>query len=156
MAALLAPLLSIATLSGTPLAFMAFSKNRKAAASSRLCGHQKVNRLTFLVHGPVEIFPNAFSFRISLDHPLAVAHRALVLAEHVLKQGQKPDGPAVDGEMINTNAALLHHFLKMAIAQRIGCVPADANQSHVDWESHSFSRQHRVQACSVKALSIDE
>ena len=34
----------------------------------------------------------------------------LVLAERVLKQGQKLDRPAVDRGMINTHATLLHHF----------------------------------------------
>ena len=88
MAALLAPLLSIATFSGTPLAFMAFSKNRRTAAN-----------------------------------------RALVLAEHFLKQGHKPDRPAVDGGMIDTNAKLLHHFFQVAVAERLRCVPADAHQN---------------------------
>ena len=62
MAALLAPLWSIATFSGMPLAFMAFmafSKNRRAAALPGLAVNKKVNRLAFLVHGPVEVFPDA-------------------------------------------------------------------------------------------------
>ena len=41
IAALLAPLLSIVTFSGTPLAFMALSKNRRAAALSRLAVSRK-------------------------------------------------------------------------------------------------------------------
>ena len=41
MAALLAPLLSTVTFSGTPLAFMALSKKRRAAALSRLAVNRK-------------------------------------------------------------------------------------------------------------------
>ena len=99
---------------------------------------------------------NASNIKMPCPGAYAAAHRTLVLAERVLKQRQKPDRPAVDGGMINTHTTLLHHFLKMAVAERIGCVPADADQNHVDWKSHSFSSQHLVQACSVKALSIDE
>src|SRR5450759_3338783 len=46
--------------------------------------------------------------------------------------------------MVDEYASLLHHFLKMEIAQWIRRVPTDAQQNDVDWESHSFGAQHRV------------
>ena len=107
MAALLAPLLSIVTFSGTPLAFMAFSKKRRAAALSRLAVAREVDRPAFLVHRAVEIFPGALDQDAGLVHAPAAAHRALVLAEHFLQQGQKPDRPAVDRGMVDKHAALL-------------------------------------------------
>ena len=72
--------------------------------------YQKVNRFAFLVHGPVQVFPYAFDLDIRLVHAPAATHWTLVLAERVLKQGQKPDRPAVDRGMINTHATLPHHF----------------------------------------------
>ena len=94
-----------------------------------LGGQQKVDRLAFLVHGPIEVLPSAFDLDVSLVHAPAAANRALVFAEHFLKQGHKPDRPAVDGGMIDTNATLLHHFFQVAVAERIGCIPADAHQN---------------------------
>ena len=73
-------------------------------------GQQKFNRFAFLVHRTVEVFPNAFDLDISLVHAPAAAYRTLVLVEHILKQGQKTDHPAVDSGRINTKVTLLHHF----------------------------------------------
>jgi hypothetical protein len=46
--------------------------------------------------------------------------------------------------MINKHTAFFHHFLKMAVAQRISRVPTDANQNDVDRKAHSFGSQHLV------------
>lgn len=52
------------------------------------------------------------------------------------------------------SAWLLHHF-QMAIAQRIGSVPANANQNHVDQEAHSFVN-HRLQLSMLQVLRTGE
>ena len=67
-----------------------------------------------------------------------------MLAKHFFKHGQKPDRPAVDRRMVNKHTAFFHQFLQMAVALWIRRVPTDANQNYVDWEAHSFGRQHRV------------
>ncbi|MFP9230903.1 hypothetical protein A0E43_19370 [Pectobacterium cacticida] len=51
--------------------------------------------------------------------------------------------------MINFNAPFLHHFFQMAVAQRIGRIPADAHQDHIDWETHSFGIEHGRSTRSV-------
>ena len=56
-----------------------------------LGGQQEVDRLAGLVHGAVQVFPDALDLDVSLVHAPAAAHRALVFAKHLLKQGQKPD-----------------------------------------------------------------
>ena len=53
--------------------------------------------------------------------------------------------------MVDKYTAFFHYFLKMAVAERIGCVPADAHQSYVDWESHSFGSQHLSKAFPSKS-----
>ena len=88
---------------------------------------------------------------IGLVHAPTGADWALVLAKDFLQQGQKPDCPAIDRGMVDKHAAFFHDFLKMAVAERISRIPTDVYQNHVDWESHSFGRQHRVEAFSVKA-----
>jgi hypothetical protein len=76
------------------------------------------------------------------------------MAQHLFQQRQKPDCPTVDRRMVNQHTAFLQHFFKMAVAQRVGCVPADANEHDVEWKAHSFGREHRLQAFSTKILCI--
>jgi hypothetical protein len=44
--------------------------------------------------------------------------------------------------MVEGHAALLHHLLKVPVAQRIGDVPADADQDHLDRKAHTFEVEH--------------
>jgi hypothetical protein len=87
---------------------------------------------------------SGFQTPVGLIHAPAPSRWALVFAKDLFKQWQKSDHPAVDRRMVDKHASLLHHFLKMAIAQWIRRVPTDAHQNHVDWESHSFGAQHLV------------
>ena len=75
-----------------------------------------------LVYGAVEVFPGAFDLDVRFIHVPAATQWTLELAEHFLKQRQKPDCPAVDEGMVDMDTAFLHHFLKMAVAKRIGCL----------------------------------
>ena len=38
----------------------------------------------------------------------------------------------------NRHATLFHHFLDVPVAQRIGRIPADANQDHIDRKARPF------------------
>ena len=127
-----------------------FIKKAQGCGFVALGRQQEVERFAFLVYRTVEVSPGTLELDVSLVHAPAAAHRALVLAEHLLKQGQKPDCPAIYRGMVDKHAAFLHHFLQMPVAQRISRVPTDANQNHVDWEARSFGSQPRVQAFLVK------
>src|SRR5450830_442924 len=105
---------------------------------------QEVDRFSLFVHGAVEILPDAFDQDAGLIHAPAPSRWALVFAKDLFKQWQKPDRPAVDRRMVDEHASLLHHFLKMAIAQRIRRLPTDAYQNDGDWEAHPFGSQHLV------------
>lgn len=97
IAALLAPLLSMAILAGTPFATIALSKKRLAAAMSRTLGReQKVHGLALLVDGAVEVFPDTLDLDIRLVHTPAAADWALVLASHFLDKRQEADSPPID------------------------------------------------------------
>src|SRR5665647_3642834 len=86
-------------------------------------------KLNAPVYRAVEIRPDAFDLDVGLIHAPAPSRWALVFAKDLFKQWQKPDRPAVDRRMVDEHASLLHHFLKMAIAQWIRRVPTDAHQN---------------------------
>lgn len=46
--------------------------------------------------------------------------------------------------MIDKYATLLHHFLQIALTQRIRCIPTNAHQIHVGREAHPFGNQRPV------------
>jgi hypothetical protein len=58
---------------------------------------------------------------------------ALPFAEGFLKHRNQPDKSAVNGEMIDEHAALLHHLFEIAQTQRVGDIPPDARQDDVQW-----------------------
>ena len=61
------------------------------AASGR---QQEVDRLSLVVHRAVQVFLDTFNLDTGLVHPPAAAHRALVFAEHFLKQGLQTGLPS--------------------------------------------------------------
>jgi len=121
-----------------------------------LGGQQEVNRFALLVYRAVKILPVAFDLDKRFIQAPADAHRTLMLAKDFLQQGQKPDRPAVDREMVDKHAALLHHLFEMAKAQWIRRVPTNTHQSDLDWKANSFGCQHRISSLLVKSLSINE
>jgi hypothetical protein len=46
--------------------------------------------------------------------------------------------------MVNLHAALIHHFLELPVADRIGHVPADAPQDHVPLEMATLELNHHL------------
>jgi len=44
--------------------------------------------------------------------------------------------------MVDRHATLFHHLLEVPVAQRIGGIPADADQEHVDRKAHTFEVEH--------------
>jgi len=107
-----------------------------------LCRQQEVDGLAMLVDGAVEVFPDALDLDVRLIHAPVAADRALVLSGHLLDERQKTNRPPVDRRMVDRNAALLHHFLEVPIAQRVGCIPPDANQDHIDRKAHPFEVEY--------------
>jgi hypothetical protein len=44
--------------------------------------------------------------------------------------------------MVDRHAALFHDLLEVPLAQRVGRVPADADQDHIDRKAHPFEVEH--------------
>ena len=57
------------------------------------------------------------------------ADGTLAPIEAFQQQGREVNDPAVDRRMIDTDAALGHHFLQIAKAQAVGQIPANAKQN---------------------------
>src|ERR1022692_930743 len=70
--------------------------------------------------------------RPTLVHAPARASLPLVPAKDRGQYWQDLDRPAMDSRVIDEDAALFHHLLNMAQAQRIGGVPAHADQHDFD------------------------
>ena len=96
IAALLAPLLSIVTLFGSPFAPMALSKKRFAAAMSRFAVSKTVDGFALLVDSAVEVFLEALDLDVCLIHAPAAADRALVFPRHLLDEWQETNSPPLD------------------------------------------------------------
>src|SRR5471030_2314685 len=55
--------------------------------------------------------------------------------------------------MVNRHAALFHHLLEVPVAQRVGRIPADADQDHIDRKAHPFEVEH-INSSRVRALKF--
>jgi hypothetical protein len=141
MAALLDPLLSIVTFSGTPLVFMPLVKNRIAAALSLWAVSKKSTVLPCLSTGRYRYFHSPLTL-IRLIHAPATTYGVLVATRYFFKQRQEANRPTADAGVIHKHASLLHHFFQMSIAQRVGCISAYAHQNHFQWKSHRLAAQH--------------
>jgi hypothetical protein len=93
---------------------------------------EKIDRVTSLVDGAIQVFPLASDLNVGLVDTPALADGELVAAKRFLQYRQQLDGPAVHGRMIDRNAALSHHFFEVSQAQRVGHVPTHASQDHVE------------------------
>src|ERR1022692_2423456 len=60
---------------------------------------------------------------------------ALPFTKRFLQHRNQLDDPAVNGGMIDEQAALLHHLFEIAQTQRVGDVPPDAQQHDVQYRS---------------------
>src|SRR5215210_4429289 len=106
-------------------------------------GEQEVNGLTLSVDSPIQVLPLTFDLDIGFVHPPTAAHGALLaVPKGRLQERRKLLDPAVDVRMIDLDAALFHHFLQVPIAERIGQIPAYAEQNDVFLDAMSFEVDH--------------
>ncbi|MBP2444032.1 hypothetical protein JOH51_001471 [Rhizobium leguminosarum] len=103
-----------------------------------LGSQQKIDRMSTLVDGPVQISPFAADLHIGLID----AHRAAMwpteLTQPLLDDRRVGQNPAVDGAMIDLEATFPEHLLKIAIAERITQIPTDSLHNQPCLEMPSF------------------
>lgn len=121
MAAVLAPLLSIAILSG-----------RRGCCDVALCREQEVDGLTSAVDRSIRVRPVSANEDAGFVHAPTRACQAYTLSEHSCQYYQDLDRPAMNRGVINTHANLSHQLLDATQAQRLAGVLAQAHQHHLD------------------------
>jgi hypothetical protein len=77
---------------------------------------QKVNGLTILIHGAVQIAPLAFDPDVRLVHAPAAPHQPLAVVKCRFQRRALLQHPAVNRGMVDRHAALLHECFDMTIA----------------------------------------
>jgi hypothetical protein len=101
----------------------------------RLCvpvlGQQKVNRLSMLIHGAIQVVPLPFHANIRLVHAPTHPHGALAAVKGVFQLRAVFDHPALDGGVVDWHPALLHQFFDLAIAQRVRDIPPYTHENDV-------------------------
>jgi len=137
MAALLAPLLSIAILSGKLFSPIALSKSL-SRNHLPLCRQQKVHGLSLLFDNAIEIFPGALDLDAGFIHPSATADRPLVFWGGVFSiSGRNRIAHRLIYEW-STDAPRSSIISSLPVAQRAGHIPADAEQDHIDRKEYPF------------------
>jgi hypothetical protein len=93
------------------------------------CAEHEVNRLAGGIDGAVEVIPLPFDFDVGLIDAVGVIGRSEVRAASFLQFRRIRLYPAVDRRVIDLQAALIHHFFEISIAQTVTQIPADAEEN---------------------------
>jgi hypothetical protein len=88
-----------------------------------------------VVDGAIEVLQDALDLDVGFIHASAATHRTLVFSGHLLDERQKTNRPPVDRQMADRHAAFFHDLLEAPVVQRVGCIPVDADQDHIDRKS---------------------
>src|SRR6202049_4625968 len=148
IAAVLAPLWSMVIFSGVPHWSMALRRKRAAALRSRLAVRRKSTVCPALSTARY-ILPLSLDADVRLVHAPARTHRALALPDDLIQHGRVLEHPAIQTG-IGVNAALLHHFLQLPIADGINPIPTDTPKDDVPLELVALEIPHR----SLRPLRI--
>src|ERR1019366_3918332 len=102
-------------------------------------GQQEVDGVPLLINRAIPIPVLAANLDVRLVQSPAFADRtdaafALPFAKGFLQHRNQLDDPAVNGGMIDEQAALLHHLFEIAQTQRVGDIPPHAHQHDVQWK----------------------
>jgi hypothetical protein len=89
---------------------------------------EEVDSLALLVDDAIQVFLLAFDFDIRLVEPPAIPSPFLVFAKRLLDSRRKINNPTLNGTVVYSVATLLHQLFQIAIAERIGHVPAHVLQ----------------------------
>src|SRR4029434_10498076 len=106
---------------------------------------QKVNGLTGLIHGPIQIPPLPLHPNIGLIQPPAGPDWALAAVKRLFQLGTVCHDPALDRRVVDRHPALLHEFFDMPIAPGVSHRPAHAQENDILWKMGSLeAHRHRL------------
>src|SRR5512132_4226887 len=78
---------------------------------------------------------------------------ALVPAHPLLELRRKALDPAVEPHVVDGDAALVHHFLKVPVADAVTAVPADAEQDDLGRKPAALEHRHRGDIPKTRLLA---
>jgi hypothetical protein len=130
-------------------------------------GQQEVDGVALLIKRAMPIPVLAADLDVRLVQSPAFADRAyasfaLPLTKSFLQYRNQLHDPAVNGGMIDEQAALSHHLFEIAQTQRVGDIPSHAQQHGVQWNqpldhaSRIAHRQHKVRQSPNRCLTRQE
>src|SRR5512132_1161887 len=105
-------------------------------------GQQEVDRPALLVDSPKQPLPLSIHLDARLVDPPGAARIALAPANLLLQLWRVVLNPPPDGRVIDHDAALRHHLLELAVADRVLAVPADALQDDEGMEAAELEGVH--------------
>jgi hypothetical protein len=96
------------------------------------------NRVAMVVDGSIEIHPSPSDFDVRfIDMPFP-ADGSLAPIELLKQERSIVDRPAMDGGMVNGDASLGHHLLKIPQAEAVSQIPSHTQQDHRAIEMTAF------------------
>jgi hypothetical protein len=122
-------------------------------------GQQEVHGVPLLINRAIQIPVLAADLDVRFVQSPAFADRAdaafaLPFTKGFLQHRNQLDDPAVNGGMIDEQAALLHHRFEIAQTQRVGDIPPHAQQHDVQWKALPLDHaSDAVHDCSFVASS---
>ena len=105
---------------------------------------QEVHGGAGFIDRPIQIFPGPFDLHIGLVQSPAGTNPALAGAKLLIQQRGVFHDPTIERGMVNLDAALFQHFLKLPIADWICHIPADAPEDHLTFKMAALELDHRA------------
>jgi hypothetical protein len=93
--------------------------------------HVRIDYLTTLVDGSLEVVPAAADPSVGLVYSPVRTHGRSILASYLAEERQIALHPAIDGALISEDAALGRPFTDFSVTEAIAHVPADGRGNDV-------------------------
>lgn len=93
-------------------------------------GQQKIKRLAIAVHGTAEVGPAPFHLDVGLIHSPGLGGRPLSCLNPICHEWRELHHPAVQGGVVNRDAALEQNFFKITVGHGIADVEENRMQDH--------------------------
>jgi hypothetical protein len=93
-------------------------------------GHIHIDDLAVLIHGPAHVPPHAGNLHICLIHEPPIPNAVTTWSCRVDELWREALYPAVDGDVINLDAAFCEEFLDIAVGESVSEIPAHCQQDH--------------------------
>src|SRR6266536_1427789 len=102
--------------------------------------YASIDDLTTPIDGSIDVVPTAADPSVGLVHSPVRTYRLAVLAGDLAEEWQEPLHPAIDGALINQDAALGQPFTDFCVTEAVAYIPADGERDDVVGERATRER----------------